>query len=1370
MSFRTVGSGALRFSGPGQALRILLSAGLLSGLLGTPAAAAAEAGTLPANVRAEIVGYWETGGAGLKEAAEQALLGGDEGIRTFLDEAESIQYDDNRVETARLVMTGGPGMRLAAKEAMLESPADLETFLLYGYEEPLDEDRKVEIARLITLGGAGVQAAGKDALQGSSEDRELFLTTGQYAARQDDNRVEIARLATLGGPNVKTAARVALRGSPEEMVEFLELGQFIARDRDQEHATIAQLTEQAKLAGKQAEDSRKAAEESSKKAVEASKLAKEAAQKAAAETEAAKDDSHKAAIKAKQAADAARGAADAAQEAIGAANAANRAARRAALAAAQTASAAAAASEAANKAYKAAIAAAHDEANADAANQAADQARAAADAAETSAVAAENAGFASDAAAVASEAAKGASSNARAAADAADEANASADAAGVHSNEARVAAAEARRHANAADAAADRSADLARRAATAAYGARDAARSAAGHADKAADYADEAAEQAGNAATYAAVAKKNADAAKAAAGSATAAVNKAKDTFDLARETEAADLTTRTDAAIERARSMKTTSEAAISASATTQVEALSLDDTATALAEEAGRPDVDIQATAAKGRQLAMQALKLLGPWHQEAAARALSGTDQDVLDYLRTRWKEANDNDVRERVLDLSDQSPYASVRTAAAEALSTDTPEQIEAFYTSGQYQAGRDDMRVDVARLAETGGPGVSGAAKAALADGNGTALAKFLRIGQYGERLTDERVITAHLAETGGAELQAAAKIALAGPPELIHEFVSTGQYTAQRKDDLTTTHIHQVQRLLAEGSLIAARAQENAWYAAEASLRAQNAAEEAAAASAEAKKSADQAKQYADDAKASADAATQSAADAAASAATARSAANAAAKDATAAENSAADAEFSASYARSSAQKAENAATRARASAIAAGKSATEAEAEAKQAWKATRDLVEQEKEELLRQIQEEREAQEEAQPDVFCFDLLPFDHSAFPINTVVCDDGAIDRGVELAKDPRTYEKIVWELSGLADIERCIDNPTALDCTMAVAGVLPWGKLKFATKLGKGIDALKAGRTIRQTVSCLTKAADSFPEGTKVLMADGTRSPIDQVTTGDFVIATDPVSGETGPRRVTNTIHTPDDRDFTDVTLTDGSTLTSTSHHPYWSVKDLRWKDADTLAAGDTLRTPQNTTAVIAHTRDWQGLQAAYNLTVDDLHTYYVSIGATDVLVHNTDFVCPKWVRDAWDKLPVRKYSGDPTSGYVFRPDGTQVGDSLIQSGRNAMSEEINAFLKTSGDFPNFPTYADVSHHAEAKLAWEMRNNMGKGAELHIVINTNYVCPKVASRNAMGCKQAVPAILYEDQKIWVHVPGLSEPIPLKGVAKRGGGG
>ncbi|MET7675826.1 DddA-like double-stranded DNA deaminase toxin [Streptomyces seoulensis] len=1324
---------------------------------------AAETAPLPAGARADIVDYWETGGAGLKEAAEQALLGGDDAIRKFMDEAPSIELDDNRIETARLAMTGGPALRQAAKEAILKSPADLESFLLYGYEEPLDEDRKVEIARLVTLGDPGVQAAGKAALQGTFDDREAFLNSGQYTALQDDNRVQVARLASTGGPNVKAAAKVALRGTPEDMVEFLEIGQFVARNRDQEHASVAQLIDQAEKAGKQAEDARKTAEESSKKAIEASKLAMEAAQKAAAQTQAAEGDSKKAAVKAKQAADAARAAAEAAQEAIGSANAANRAARRAALAAAQTASAAAAAEEAANRAYKAAIAAAGNAADASTARQAASVARAAASAAKKSAVAAENAGLASAAAATASSAAKAASGNARMAANAAEEANVYADAAGLHSNEARVAAAEARRHADAADRAADRSADLARRAATAAYGARDAANSAATHASKSADYAEEAADHAGDSATYAGVAKKNADAAKAAADAATAAVTKAKETFDLARETETADLEVQTDAAIERARSLKTTSDAAISSSAATQVEALSLEDTAAALAQEAGRPDVDIQATAAKGRELAMQAMKLLGPWHQEAAARALSGTDQDVLDYLRTRWKEAEFEDVRQHVVELSTQSPYASVRTAAAEVLDNGTQEQIETFQSSGQYQVGRDDMRVDAARLADTGGPGVSSAAKAALAEGTGKALAGFLKVGQYGERLSDEKVIAGRLAETGGPEVKAAAKIALAGPPALIHTFVTTGQYMAQRKDDLATTHIHQVERLLAEGSLIASTARQDAYLAAEAALKAANAAADAAAARAEAQKAADQAAGFAADAKASADAATRSAADAAASASTARGAADRAAQDATAAEDSADQAAFSAAYARQSAHEADNAAEQARASAVAAGKSSAEAAADAKAAWNTTRALAEQEMEQARRQAAEERKRQQEAKPKRICVPH-PTRETMIPIMPCVNSPGD-SMIVSWGMDEPLLTAVVWELSGINDIKACIENPTAFGCVMAAVGVTPLGKFKLVSKLDDGLEAIKELRAARRAVTCLAGTPNSFLAGTKVLMADGTSRSIEEIRVGDLVTATNPITGETGSRTVTRTIHTPDDREFTDVTFTDGSTLTSTSHHPYWSQNDQAWKNASKLAVGDALRTPQNNTAAIAHTRDWQGLQKAYNLTVEDLHTYYVSTGTTYVLVHNTDAGCQKWVTAIFDELPKFGEVNRKTYGKIRDADGNVIPEAdtdelrLLMSGEHDdLFRQANSLLQSSGMYPyksSVATYPTASH-VEAKYAAWMKGAGVKHAK--VVINNNEgVCGR-----AMNCENAVAAILPSGSTLEVYYPGSGSPKLLRG--------
>ncbi|MEY2233052.1 polymorphic toxin-type HINT domain-containing protein, partial [Streptomyces sp. BF23-30] len=146
------------------------------------------------------------------------------------------------------------------------------------------------------------------------------------------------------------------------------------------------------------------------------------------------------------------------------------------------------------------------------------------------------------------------------------------------------------------------------------------------------------------------------------------------------------------------------------------------------------------------------------------------------------------------------------------------------------------------------------------------------------------------------------------------------------------------------------------------------------------------------------------------------------------------------------------------------------------------------------------------------------------------------------------------------------------------------------------------------------------KTCDSFPAGTPVLMGDGATRPIERIEIGDTVLATDPASGTTGPRRVEATIYTPDDRDFTSITLRpqDGrGSLTATDHHPFWAETRKQWTDAADLNTGDTLRTPDGTTVEIEKVTRWKDLQPAYNLTVNDLHTYYVLAGTTPVLVHN---------------------------------------------------------------------------------------------------------------------------------------------------------
>ncbi|MCJ0875839.1 DddA-like double-stranded DNA deaminase toxin [Streptomyces sp. AP-93] len=64
-----------------------------------------------------------------------------------------------------------------------------------------------------------------------------------------------------------------------------------------------------------------------------------------------------------------------------------------------------------------------------------------------------------------------------------------------------------------------------------------------------------------------------------------------------------------------------------------------------------------------------------------------------------------------------------------------------------------------------------------------------------------------------------------------------------------------------------------------------------------------------------------------------------------------------------------------------------------------------------------------------------------------------------------------------------------------------------------------------------------------------------------------------------------------------------------------------------------------------------------------------------------------------------------------------------------------------------------------------MRTKGGPG-EMHIVINKNYVCPKPGAGIAAGCQQAVPAMLYSDQTLVVHYPGMKDPIRLRGTVVR----
>ncbi|MFD7743514.1 polymorphic toxin-type HINT domain-containing protein [Streptomyces sp. MJM8645] len=284
---------------------------------------------------------------------------------------------------------------------------------------------------------------------------------------------------------------------------------------------------------------------------------------------------------------------------------------------------------------------------------------------------------------------------------------------------------------------------------------------------------------------------------------------------------------------------------------------------------------------------------------------------------------------------------------------------------------------------------------------------------------------------------------------------------------------------------------------------------------------------------------------------------------------------------------------------------------------------------------------------------------------------------------------------------------------------------------------------------------------NSFPAGTRVLMGDGTTRPIETIGVGDLVAAADPVSGVSGPRVVTDTIYTPDDRDFTELAISqsDGSSgaVTATDHHPFWLDATQAWTDAAALRVGDTLRTDDGATVQVASIRHWTGLEPAYNLTVEGLHTYYVLAGDTPVLVHNAAPAnCDKLIWEILNKLPIRLNGMGPTTGQpVLRTSGGIAGrwGGLVYSGTTLGGDKdlvtsISNWLKSpeSGAPRNAATVYPSADHVEAKVAWEMANKKETIKNAEVVINNQ---KGVCKGDGMTCDDVVPFILCSGQTLVV---------------------
>lgn len=223
--------------------------------------------------------------------------------------------------------------------------------------------------------------------------------------------------------------------------------------------------------------------------------------------------------------------------------------------------------------------------------------------------------------------------------------------------------------------------------------------------------------------------------------------------------------------------------------------------------------------------------------------------------------------------------------------------------------------------------------------------------------------------------------------------------------------------------------------------------------------------------------------------------------------------------------------------------------------------------------------------------------------------------------------------------------------------------VLPGGGvLKAASKLSK-LGKLGKLDDVGDMANAVCRM-NSFDEDTPVLMADGTLKPIADIDYGDMVWATDPETGEAGPRAVTDLIRHSGPHTMVRVTLADGTSFDATDRHPFWNDDTHTWVDAITLQPGDHLLNvdgqPVTVASVQVTTRDLR----AYNLTIDQLHTYHV--GATPILVHN----CGGMTRDSLGRF-LSGAGGESAAAAAGRSAHEAYGNALGAGGEYVLNRAL---------------------------------------------------------------------------------------------------
>jgi RHS repeat-associated protein len=289
----------------------------------------------------------------------------------------------------------------------------------------------------------------------------------------------------------------------------------------------------------------------------------------------------------------------------------------------------------------------------------------------------------------------------------------------------------------------------------------------------------------------------------------------------------------------------------------------------------------------------------------------------------------------------------------------------------------------------------------------------------------------------------------------------------------------------------------------------------------------------------------------------------------------------------------------------------------------------------------------------------------------------------------------------VAAVAGAIDTAKSCVSGDALNCAVGVASMVPG--VRQAKNAARGASAVK------NAAKRLEDACNSFLPGTKVLMADGSHKPIEEIELDDEVRAADPETGADGARPVTRLITGHGDKRLVEISVdVDGDqaaddSVTATDGHPFWVESEQKWLRAGQLRPGMVLLTPDGARVTVIAIVAYGAVATVHNLTVDDLHTYYVQSGEQDVLVHNSGGVCPTkeaLAEDALDRaqdihgaLHPRAARARTTSViHALKPDGTSVKVVSTSGKRNLTRAQKNRMQNNEEAAPSSRLF---SRHAE---------------------------------------------------------------------------